>query len=192
LWALFSPTPVKAQLAGGVCIPSTITYTAPTWFPACDATGHLLVSSSGTITATLTLPYAGTNGQTLTAASFVGVGARDGNGQFSPLAQDTAQNLRVVDTRPLNSVTVGKTASATSASLAAPRALRKGLVVFNSSTSVNAYIAENQAAAIASGGYTYLLPAGGTLELTDGVYTGQYNYISDSADGSFLNVTERY
>jgi len=92
-----------------------------------------------------------------------------------------------------NTVMTGKTASATSATLCAARTSppRKALVVYNSSTTATAYIAEGSAASIASGGFTYAVPPGATLEIYT-VYTGAYNYISTSADGSYLNVTERY
>ncbi len=84
-------------------------------------------------------------------------------------------------------------ASATSATLVAARTNppRKALIVYNSSATVNAYLAEGITATKVAGGYTYLIPPSGTLEITYG-YTGAYNYISDSADGSYLNITERY
>jgi hypothetical protein len=57
-----------------------------------DASQNLDVNVISSSAAT-TFPYAGTNGQTLTAASFLGAGARDANGQFSPLQEDASQNL---------------------------------------------------------------------------------------------------
>ena len=107
---------------------------------------------------------------------------------------DSNNRLNSILSRPANSTPTGVSASASSATLVAARTSppRLALVVFNHSATVNAYLAEGITASIASGGYTYLVPPGATLEITDGVFTGQYNYISDSADGSYLNVTERY
>lgn len=61
--------------------------------PLCDSSGHLLIA--GSISSTTVFPYNGTNGQTLTSASFLGVGGLDANGHFSPLKQDASQNLDV-------------------------------------------------------------------------------------------------
>ena len=43
------PAPARAGVTNGVCIPSTLSYT-PTWYPQCDATGHMLVTGTMTIT----------------------------------------------------------------------------------------------------------------------------------------------
>lgn len=105
---------------------------------------------------------------------------------------DSQSRLTIISSRPTQTITTTVNASATSATLVAARPARMGLVVINHSSTVNAYIAENQNASIAAGGYSYLLPPQATLELSTDVYTGAYAYISDSADGSYLNITERY
>jgi hypothetical protein len=58
-----------------------------------DASGNLKVA--GTFSSTTTFPYNGTNGQTITTSSFLGVGGLDGGGHFSPLKQDASQNLDI-------------------------------------------------------------------------------------------------
>ncbi|MGB8520847.1 MAG: hypothetical protein WCD38_11860 [Candidatus Tumulicola sp.] len=94
-FCIVAPTPVIADTTSLGCIyeggsPTTPRINYPSLFE-CDANRNVKIA--GSITATAVQPYAGTNGQTLTAASFVGVGALDGNGAFSPLQEDTGQNL---------------------------------------------------------------------------------------------------
>lgn len=120
-------------------------------------------------------------------------GGKDlGDGVAAEFVEIVDDSGNPIDTAPSHSVTTSVNASATSAQLVAARAGRQALIVYNSSTTVNGYLAEGQAASIAAQGYTYVVPPGGTLEIVGKVFSGVYNYISDSADGSYMNVTERY
>ena len=114
-----------------------------------DGSGYVQVDvAAGSIT--VTFPYAGTNGQTLTASSFVGVGALDANGKFSPLQEDASQNL-------LAKIVSGSTTAVTQATAANLNAT----VVFPSAQSVNATL---QAGSANAGGVE-IFDSGGTNKL---------------------------
>jgi len=92
LW-FSAPQPAKAD---GVCWANGVTPIAglTLTYPSCNASGYLNVNiASGGGSIVFSLPYNGTNGQTITTASFLGVGGLDANGKFSPLQEDSSQNL---------------------------------------------------------------------------------------------------
>lgn len=89
----FAPgSPAVGQATNGVCIPSTISY-SPTWYPACDATGHMLVTGSITVnpgpTDAAGIPYVHPTGGpfpvsgTVTANAGTGFQSLDGSGYGS-------------------------------------------------------------------------------------------------------------
>jgi hypothetical protein len=95
LCSFAAPTPVTADTISLGCIyeggsPTTPPINYPSLFE-CDANRNVKVA--GTLTASVAFPYNGTNGQTLKTGSFLGVGALDANGAFSPLQEDASQNL---------------------------------------------------------------------------------------------------
>lgn len=88
------PTPYFSQVIAGETSGGAAILPVKCNSDSDGVTCHFVVDI-GTGTVSLTLPYNGTNGQTLKTATFLGVGARDNNGNFSPLNEDGAQNLDV-------------------------------------------------------------------------------------------------
>lgn len=141
------------------------------------------------------------------------------DGQTSPLQMDTSGNLKValasgatdqdvnlvgingvapsnagpLPTRAQSGATPTLTSAnsaATSAQLLAAAATRIGVVIVN--TDANAlYIKYGTTATTAIGGYTYVIPSGGTFEMPAGaIYTGRIDGIwaADGAGGA--SITE--
>jgi len=192
--ATTSSTTTTAGSSQTITVASGAAMSNPMWLTVDSgaATETVLAAVSGTsVTAFFTNAHSGTyNVVANVNRQIIGIGDTQTKGNL--LTIDVGGSL--YSSSPIaNAVIVGKSASATSAILCAARTSppRKALIAYNSSATVNGYIAEGITASIAIGGYTYLVPPAGTLEVYT-VYTGVYNYISDSADGSYINVTERY
>jgi hypothetical protein len=208
------PAPARAQLAGGVCIPSTIPYTSPTWFPACDATGHMLVVASGTVTAVTTFPYSSAAGQAATGASFVGIAGFNGTtvdaikdvngGQLEASIYGATGNALLVSAGgaasvlpagpvPNPTVTTSATltqpaSSASSVTILAANSATSGWTVCNSSTAV-LYLAK--AATATTAAYTLAFPPAGTVpqcytEEGPSAYRGILTGIWSAANGNAI------
>ncbi len=193
--ATTSSTPVTAGSTQTITVASATNIVQNMWLTIDTGTPTETVkvtSISGTsVTALFTNAHTGTYIVTANVnRQITSLGSPSTQTQIAEV--DAQSRLTIISSRPTQTVTTTVNASATSATLVAARPARLALVVFNHSATINAYIAENITASIAAGGYTYLLPPQATLELSTDVYTGAYAYISDSADGSYLNVTERY
>lgn len=106
-------------------------------------------------------------------------------------SQDT---LAVTGTVSLGTAATGTVTgvsdAATSATVLAANTSRKGAILHNNSTEI-LYVKFGATASIASGGYTYKIPADGTLELQgERVYTGIIDGIWANNSTGYVNVTE--
>ena len=78
-----------------VCVSSTGSGSAQVGFSSYTSSGVVSLDTPISTTASVTFPYGGSNGQGITSASFLGAGALDANGHFSPLSEDASQYLQV-------------------------------------------------------------------------------------------------
>lgn len=121
-----------------------------------------------------------------TGTGLAGVGMLGHDGTNYQKAKVDTDGTQVVVERADTATLASVASSATSVVLRAANAGRKGLIIFNESTSL-LYVA--LAATASATAYTWQVPAGGYLELPRPAYTGAISGIWASANG-FARVTD--
>lgn len=99
------------------------------------------------------------------------------------------QSGNVTDTVSTTAAVTTVDDTASSVSLLAANLVRKGVVIHNNSTSI-LYIKYGATATTASGGYTYKIPADGTFEMLDHIYTGAIDGIWSANSTGAASITE--